>query len=90
MPHVQFTRHLQRFFPHLDALEVEGATVAEVVVALDRRFPGLAGYLVDERGALRKHVNIFVGETLVRDRQGLTDPVDEQTSLYVMQALSGG
>ena len=92
MPSVTFTRHLQRFFPSLevDGLEVSGTTVAEVVRALDERHPGLASYLVDERGALRKHVNVFVDEVLVRDRRALSDAVPEGARVYVMQALSGG
>ena len=71
MPRVQFTRHLFRFFPALaqaGEVEVEAETVAEVVAALNERFPGLADYIVDERGALRKHVNIFIGSDFIRDR----------------------
>jgi molybdopterin converting factor small subunit len=91
MPHVKFTSHLQRFFPDLDAsAAIPGATVAEVVAALDRRYPGLAAYIVDERGALRKHVNIFVGQTLIHDRQTLQDAVADNDQVYIFQALSGG
>jgi hypothetical protein len=90
MPRVQFTRHLQRFFPGLEAVEVEGRTVAEVVAALDRRFPGLADYLIDERGSVRRHVNIFIGDSLIHDRERLTDAVAEESQIFVMQALSGG
>ena len=90
MPHVQFTRHLLRFFPDLQPGEIPGATVCEVVAALDARYPGLAEFLVDERGALRKHVNIFVGSTLLQDRQTLSDPLDAGAELFIMQALSGG
>ena len=50
MPHVQFTRHLSVHFPDLQDFEVEGTSLAEVVAALDRRQPGLAAYLVDDRG----------------------------------------
>lgn len=90
MPHVRFTRHLRRYFPELDAVDVPGETVAEVVRELDRRFPGLASYIVDERGALRKHVNVFVDQELVRDRERLGDAVTDRTVLDVIQALSGG
>ena len=90
MAHVQFTSHLRRFFPDLQPVQVEAETVAEVVAALDRRFPGLARYVVDDQGALRKHVNIFLGEELVRDRRGLSDPVSGETRVFIMQALSGG
>jgi sulfur-carrier protein len=69
---------------------VEAETVAELVAALNRQHPGLADYLIDEQGALRKHVNIFVGETLVYDRRALSDRLDADDEVFVMQALSGG
>ena len=62
MVEVKFTTHLQRYFPGLANVEqVDGDTVAGVLVNLNDRYPGLAGYLVDDRGALRPHVNIFIG-----------------------------
>ncbi len=91
MAQVRFTSHLKRFFPDLtNGEQIDGSTVAEVVTALDARHPGLGGYLVDERGRLRKHVNIFIGDTRVNDAETLQDPVNDQTVLYIMQALSGG
>lgn len=91
MAHVKFTRHLVRFFPDLgDNVEVEGNTVAQVVAALDERYPGLADYIVNERGALRQHVNIFLGQDLIHDRERLQDPVAKNDRIYIFQALSGG
>lgn len=90
MPHVAFTRHLQRFFPDLAEGEVEGATVRELVQTLDRRHPGLASYIVDETGRLRRHVNVFVGDEPIADRQGLSDPLAPDARVFILQALSGG
>lgn len=90
MPRVQFTRHLQRFFPQLGEVEVPAGTVAELVDALEERHPGLRDFLVDERGTLRKHVNIFIESEMVRDRQRLSDPLQPESQVFVMQALSGG
>jgi molybdopterin converting factor small subunit len=91
MAQVRFTRHLQRYFPPLgDRVQAQGETVAEVVRELDRHFPGLAGYIVDEQGALRRHVNIFLRRELVQDRQTLSDAVGPEDELYIFQALSGG
>ncbi|MBI4576999.1 MAG: MoaD/ThiS family protein [Planctomycetes bacterium] len=84
------TYHLQRFFPGLRSVQVPAATVAEVIAALDRGRPGLATYIVDERGALRPHVHIFIGGRRVRDRAALTDPVGAEDEVHVVQALSGG
>ncbi|MBZ0293532.1 MAG: MoaD/ThiS family protein [Anaerolineae bacterium] len=90
MPHVKFTKNLQRFFPQLTDTTIEGDTVAEVVSALDQRYPGLAAYIVDERGTLRQHVNIFIGEEMIHDREALQDAVNADSKVFVFQALSGG
>ena len=91
MSRVRFTSHLQKFFPALKQdIHIDGRTVAEIVAALDQRFPGLAAYIVDERGALRKHVNIFVANEMIVDRQALTDALEPATRVFVAQALSGG
>jgi hypothetical protein len=90
MPYVKFTSHLQRFFPELQATTVEGQTVAEVITALDSRYPGIADYLLDEQGALRQHVNIFIDEDQITDRKSLQDAVEERNRIYIFQALSGG
>jgi sulfur-carrier protein len=90
MPLVEFTPHLARFFPELASGRFEGATVAEVLRSIEARHPGLCAYLVDEHGALRPHVNVFVGTRAVRDRRRLSDEVPEGERLLVLQALSGG
>lgn len=86
---VHFTPNLAR---HIDtaSVEVSGDTVREV---LDNLFSSRArarGYVLDDQGALRKHVQVFLDGEQVRDRQGLSDPVSGDAALWVMQALSGG
>ena len=90
MPHVAFTRHLQRFFPTLEEGEVPGTTVREVIDALEERHPGFASYISDETGRLRRHVNIFVGEEPIYDRECLGDAVAPDARVLFLQALSGG
>ncbi len=90
MARVSFTRHLQRFFPTLEACEVQATTVRELIDELERRHPGLAHYIVDETGRLRRHVNLFVGEEPVRDRAQLSDPLAPDSRVFILQALSGG
>jgi hypothetical protein len=74
----------------LPETEAAGATVAEIIKALDHRYPGLAGYLVDDRGALRQHVNMFIGDSLIRDRRYLQDSIASDQELFIFQAPSGG
>jgi sulfur carrier protein ThiS len=90
MPHVAFTRHLSRFFPDLAEGEVPGSTVREIIDELERRHPGLASYIVDETGRLRRHVNIFVGDEPVGDREHLADALRPTDRVFILQALSGG
>lgn len=92
MARVELTRHLFQFFPALDGcdLDVPGATVAEIVEGLDKVAPGIAYYLCDERGRLRRHVNVFVDEQSVIDRGRLADPVKPDSAVFIAQALSGG
>ncbi|MBM0103276.1 MoaD/ThiS family protein [Steroidobacter sp. S1-65] len=92
MVQVNLTRHLFAFFPQLEGLtlEVEAIDVAGVVRALEARAPGIGFYLCDERGRLRPHVNIFIGNSLIRDRRNLSDPVSAGDKVSILQALSGG
>jgi len=92
MVRVELTRHLFQFFPDLEGqrLDVDGASVREVIDAMEARAPGFAFYVCDERGRLRQHVNVFVGPERVRDRATLTDPVPPGASVHILQALSGG
>ncbi len=89
MTKVQFTRSLSR---HLDVphVEVPGGSVRSVLEAVFATNAQLRGYLLDDQGALRSHVSIFVDSCRVCDRTGLSDPVGDTSEVYVMQALSGG
>lgn len=90
MPFVSFTRHLLRFFPSLVEGECPGATVREVVDELDRRYPGMAAFIMDETGRLRRHVNVFVGDEPIADRDRLADKLSPGDRVFILQALSGG
>jgi molybdopterin synthase sulfur carrier subunit len=92
MPTVEITKHLWEFLPELrnKTLEVKASTVAEVVAEVERIAPGFSFYICDERGCLRTHVNIFVGQERIADRTRLSDPVSEDARVLIMQALSGG
>ena len=90
MPTVNFTYALKRFYPDLASMEVEAENIADVLDHLNQRYPGLKDYLVDEQGRLRQHVNIFIGDKLIRDKTKLTDTVSERDEVFIMQALSGG
>jgi molybdopterin synthase sulfur carrier subunit len=92
MPTVELTRHLYRFFPALEnrTIQVPAGSVAEILRAVDEIAPGFNDYLLDEHGALRRHVNLCINDTVVIDRTTLSDQVPADGTVYIFQALSGG
>jgi molybdopterin converting factor small subunit len=90
MATVNFTYALKRFFPQMQAQEIEAGTVREVLDILEQRFPGFRGYILDDQGRLREHVNIFLNKELIKDKRYQSDPVSAADEIFIMQALSGG
>jgi sulfur carrier protein ThiS len=89
MPRVAFTASLERHVA-CPAETVEGQSVRGVLDAYFARHPRVRAYVLDEQGALRQHVVVFVNGTQVRDRARLQEAVRDGDELWVMQALSGG
>jgi len=89
MPLVRFTQNIQR---HVACPErrVTGSTVAEALDDYFRQTPRARSYVLDEQGQLRLHMLVFVNSAQVGDRLTLTDDVQADDTIDVMQALSGG
>ena len=68
-------------------VEASGGNVAEVLAALESQFPGIRFRMIDEQGAIRRHIRIFVNREQVPDTAHPLDPADE---IVIVQALSGG
>ncbi len=90
MATVHFTTALQGFVSGLESIEVTGNTVYEVVAEIEKHFPRVSGYLLEENGALRKHVNIFINDHSIEDMRHLSDAVACDDKIHIIQALSGG
>ena len=90
MIEVSFPPHLRRFIDVPQSCSVDGQTVREILDELETSYPGLQGYLLHENGALRQHVNLFLDEHLIDDREELSDSTEGVKELVIMQALSGG
>jgi molybdopterin converting factor small subunit len=67
-------------------LELDGATVAEVLQALEREHPDVKGWILDERGLIREHINVFVNKDYGQEDTA----VGAQDRLHVIPAISGG
>ena len=94
MAKVVLASQLARWLPasqgEAAALDVSGADVRAVFEGLFAQHPVLRGYILDERGMLRRHVAVFVDGTAIHHHSDLRQALGERTEVYVMQALSGG
>jgi len=79
-PLAEYTRHRRE-------VEAEGATLAELLADLDRRYPGLRFRVIDEQGAVRPHIKVFVNRVQARSLAVALAAADE---VLVVAALSGG
>jgi molybdopterin converting factor small subunit len=86
MPCVHLRQPLRRLAGDCAEHELEGRTVGELLMALEREHPAAGGWILDERGALRRHINVYVnGERGAQDT-----PVAAGDRVDVLPAISGG
>jgi hypothetical protein len=90
MPTIKFTYALKRFFPKLKDIPANGGSLPEIFKEIETNYPGISSYVLDERGSLRRHVNIFIDGKMINDRTKLSDSFSSNSEIYIMQALSGG
>ena len=86
MPVVRLRAPLSELAGGRRELELEGATVGEVLQALEREHPEIRGWILDEHGAIREHINVFVNKEYGQE----STSVAAGDQLHVIPAISGG
>ena len=81
---------LRRFTGGEGRVTANGATVGDLLVALDQRYPGLQAQICDEDGRIRRFVNVFVNGRNVRDADGEETALHPGDEVGVMPAMAGG
>jgi molybdopterin converting factor small subunit len=71
-------------------LTASGGTLRDVIAEIDRRHPGFALRVLDEGGALRSYVNVYIGEDDARTRGGSSAVVPDGSEVMVIPAMAGG
>lgn len=89
MPTVEFAPALTRHVP-CPRQEVPALSLAGALDAAFRAAPALRGYVLDDQGAVRKHVAVFVNGEMIASRSDLTRPLSHGDRVHVIQALTGG
>jgi sulfur-carrier protein len=89
MARIDFTAQLRRF-TETPSLDVRAGTLRDALAAAFEANPRLRGYVLDDQDHIRKHVVVYVDGLRLQDRTQLTYPLQPDSRVYVLQALSGG
>lgn len=71
-------------------VEVDGADIGTLILAIDSQYPGVAAKLLDDDGNIKRFINVFVNDAEVRSLQGLQTPVCTQDRVSIVPAMAGG
>ena len=81
---------LRRLTDNADAVEVDAATVRDILDRLDERYPGFRARVCEETGELRRFINIYVDGEDVRFLDNLATSVPERAEISIVPAIAGG
>jgi molybdopterin synthase sulfur carrier subunit len=87
---VRIPTPLRKVTKDKDVVQVSGATITEIVENLEKQYPGLKERLCDERGELRRFVNIYLNDEDIRFAQGKQTPVKDGDEISIIPAIAGG
>jgi hypothetical protein len=90
MPHIEFTSQLAQHVECPPGRAVEAASLGEALEAVFADYPMLRGYVLDDQGAVRQHIAVFIDGEMLHRRDRLDVPITPESEIFVMQALSGG
>jgi molybdopterin synthase sulfur carrier subunit len=90
MPVVKIPPVLRPSVSGMSEVEVEGATVGEVLEALADRYPDTSDQLLSGEGELNRYVNVYVNDEDVRVQDGLETGVDPSDTVVILPAMAGG
>lgn len=90
MVKIRIPTPLRSYTKNRDEVEAQGATVGEVIADLERSCPGLQARLLDDKGALRRYINIFCNDEDIRYLDELKTAVKDGDRIAIIPAIAGG
>ena len=90
MPTVRFPAVMKYYVNNQAEIFVPANTVQEIVDQLIEQYPGIRFHLVDSQGKLRKHFNVFVNGTHIRDLDGMETTLSQEDKVILMASAAGG
>jgi len=73
-----------------DTVEADGGTIGDVVADLDKRYPGLGERLCDDKGEIRRFVNVYLNQEDIRFKEGRQTAVSDGDEVSIVPAIAGG
>jgi len=90
MATVRIPTPLRKLTQGAEEVQAAGKNVAELIADLEAHYPGIKERICDEKGAVRRFVNIFVKDEDIRFQQNLETPVGENDEVSIVPAIAGG
>jgi molybdopterin synthase sulfur carrier subunit len=90
MPTVRIPTPLRKLTANQEEVKVAGASIGEVLKNLDAAHPGIGERLLDDKGGIRKFVNIYLNDEDVRFLENTATPVNDGDEVSIIPAIAGG
>ena len=87
---VRIPTPLRKLTNNEELVEINAGTIGAAIIELQRKFPGIQERLVDEAGAVRRFVNVYVNEEDIRFLQNLQTPLKDGDEVSIIPAIAGG
>ena len=90
MPTVRFPAVMKYYVNNQSEFFVSAATVNELINQVIEQYPSIKFHLIDAKGNLRRHFNIFINGTHIRELNGMDTPLKEDDKVILMASAAGG
>lgn len=90
MPTVRFPTVMKYYVNNQTEFSVPAATVDELIKSVIAEYPSIKFHIIDSEGKLRRHFNVFVNGTHIRDLDGMDTPLKEDDKVILMASAAGG
>ena len=74
----------------MESVKTKGANISEALTDLTSQYPALKPHLFNEGGDLRAFVNLFIGESNIKDLQGVNTPIKDEDKIMLIPSIAGG
>ena len=87
---VRIPTPLRKLTNNEELVEVNSNTIGEAIAELQSRFPGIQERLLDDRGEVRRFVNVYVNEEDIRFLKNQQTPLKDGDEISIIPAIAGG